>query len=123
MLSRSEQPEHAVPPIDYLDPDGPLVMAQPLDDRPTEEDGGEGPRRSSDRLPRPGRTLRAMFAVGMSLMLLLALGANPITAYGALIEGAFGSGNSLAETAAKAVPLLLVGLGICIAFRGGQHGR
>jgi ABC-type uncharacterized transport system permease subunit len=45
------------------------------------------------------------------------LGANPIQAYAALIEGAFGSGNAVAETAVKAVPLLLVGLGICIAFR------
>ena len=34
-----------------------------------------------------------------------------------MLEGAFGSGNALAETAVKAVPLLLVGLGICIAFR------
>jgi simple sugar transport system permease protein len=56
-------------------------------------------------------------ALAVGALMLLALGANPITAYGALIEGAFGSGNSLAETAAKAVPLLLVGLGICISFR------
>jgi simple sugar transport system permease protein len=56
-------------------------------------------------------------ALAVGAVMLLALGANPITAYGALIEGAFGSGNSLAETAAKAVPLLLVGLGICISFR------
>ena len=56
-------------------------------------------------------------ALAVGAVMLLLLGANPITAYGALIEGAFGSGNSLAETAAKAVPLLLVGLGICISFR------
>jgi simple sugar transport system permease protein len=49
--------------------------------------------------------------------MLLVLGANPIRAYGALLEGAFGSANALAETAVKAVPLLLVGLGICISFR------
>jgi ABC-type uncharacterized transport system permease subunit len=54
-------------------------------------------------------------ALAVGAVMLLILGANPIEAYGALLEGAFG--NALAETAAKAVPLLLVGLGICIAFR------
>jgi simple sugar transport system permease protein len=57
-------------------------------------------------------------ALAVGAVMLLILGANPITAYGALLEGAFGSVNSLAETASKAVPLLLVGLGICISFRG-----
>jgi simple sugar transport system permease protein len=56
-------------------------------------------------------------ALAVGAIMLLVLGANPIKAYGALVEGAFGSGNALAETAVKAVPLLLVGLGICIAFR------
>jgi ABC-type uncharacterized transport system permease subunit len=56
-------------------------------------------------------------ALALGAVMLLVLGANPIQAYGALVEGAFGSGNALAETAVKAVPLLLVGLGICIAFR------
>jgi simple sugar transport system permease protein len=57
-------------------------------------------------------------ALAVGAVMLLLLGANPIKAYGALLEGAFGSGNAVAETAVKAVPLLLVGLGICIAFRG-----
>ena len=56
-------------------------------------------------------------ALAVGAVMLLALGANPIKAYAALIEGAFGSQNNLAETAVKAVPLLLVGLGICISFR------
>ena len=56
-------------------------------------------------------------ALAVGAVMLLALGANPIKAYGALLEGAFGTTNALAETAVKAVPLLLVGLGICIAFR------
>jgi ABC-type uncharacterized transport system permease subunit len=56
-------------------------------------------------------------ALAVGAVMLLILGANPVRAYGALLEGAFGSGNALAETAVKAVPLLLVGLGICIAFR------
>jgi simple sugar transport system permease protein len=57
-------------------------------------------------------------ALAMGAIILLMLGANPVTAYGALLEGAFGSGNAVAETIVKATPLLLVGLGICIAFRG-----
>ena len=51
--------------------------------------------------------------------MLLLLGANPLEGYAALVEGAFGSGNAIADTAVKATPLLLVGLGICIGFRGG----
>jgi ABC-type uncharacterized transport system permease subunit len=56
-------------------------------------------------------------ALAVGAVMLLLLGANPIEAYAALVEGAFGSNNNLAETAVKAVPLLLVGLGICISFR------
>ncbi len=52
-------------------------------------------------------------------VMLLLLGANPITAYVAMAEGAFGSPNSIADTLVKATPLLFVGIGICIAYRGG----
>ncbi|MBC8506870.1 MAG: ABC transporter permease [Anaerolineales bacterium] len=58
----------------------------------------------------------AALAVGAIMMLFLKV--NPIEAYGALWEGAFGSTNAVAETLVKATPLLLVGLGICISFRG-----
>jgi simple sugar transport system permease protein len=50
--------------------------------------------------------------------MLLILGANPLEAFGALLDGAFGSANALADTVVKATPLLLIGLGICISFRG-----
>jgi simple sugar transport system permease protein len=50
--------------------------------------------------------------------MLLFLKVNPFEAYAALWDGAFGSTNALAETLVKATPLLLVGLGICISFRG-----
>jgi len=56
------------------------------------------------------------FAIGAIMLFLL--GVNPGEAYKAMLEGAFGSSNALAETLVKATPLLLVGLGICIAFRG-----
>ena len=58
-------------------------------------------------------------ALLVGAVMLLLLGANPIEGYAALFEGAFGSTNALADTAVKATPLLLVGLGICIAFRSG----
>ena len=55
------------------------------------------------------------FAVG-ALMIWL-LGASPVEGFSALLAGAFGGASELAETALKATPLLLVGTGICIAFR------
>ncbi len=62
--------------------------------------------------------LAVLGALAVGAVMLLVLGANPVEAYRALLEGAFGSTNAVAETAVKAVPLLLVGLGTCIAFRG-----
>lgn len=58
-------------------------------------------------------------ALLIGAVMLAVLGANPLEGYAALFEGAFGSTNSIADTAVKATPLLLVGIGICIAFRGG----
>ena len=57
-------------------------------------------------------------ALAVGAVTLLFFKVNPIEAYGALWTGAFGSANSFAETLVKATPLLLVGLGICISFRG-----
>jgi simple sugar transport system permease protein len=63
--------------------------------------------------------LATLAALAIGAVMLILLKANPVTAYAALLEGAFGSQNALADTLVKATPLLLVGLGICIAFRGG----
>jgi general nucleoside transport system permease protein len=57
-------------------------------------------------------------ALVVGAVMLLFLKVNPIEAYKALWEGAFGTSNAFAETLVKATPLLLVGLGICISFRG-----
>lgn len=62
--------------------------------------------------------IATLAALLIGAVMLLILGVNPIEAYGALLDGAFGSMNALADTAVKATPLLLVGLGICISFRG-----
>ncbi len=63
--------------------------------------------------------LATLAALGVGAVMLMVFDANPVVAYGALLEGAFGSTNALADTLVKATPLLLVALGICIAFRGG----
>lgn len=57
-------------------------------------------------------------ALLVGTIMLIVLDVNPIVAYGALLNGAFGNSNAIAETLVKATPLLLVGLGICIAYRG-----
>lgn len=50
-------------------------------------------------------------------VMLLLLGVNPAEAYAAMFSGVFGSVSGLTQALVKATPLLLVGLGICIAFR------
>jgi simple sugar transport system permease protein len=59
----------------------------------------------------------ALAALLVGAVMLAALGTNPLTGYRALVTGAFGGSYALGATAVKAVPLLLVGVGICIAFR------
>jgi general nucleoside transport system permease protein len=59
----------------------------------------------------------AVLALLIGAVLMLAFGANPVTGYHALLTGALGDTYALTSTAVKAVPLLLVGAGICIAFR------
>jgi len=63
--------------------------------------------------------LATLAALIVGAVMLVALGANPLQAYAALLDGAVGSVNSLADTIVKATPLLFVGVGICISFRGG----
>lgn len=57
-------------------------------------------------------------ALILGAVMLLILKVNPIDAYKALWDGAFGSSNAFAETLVKATPLLLIAIGICISFRG-----
>lgn len=76
----------------------------------------------SEWFPRLVDALLPVFATLAALLagaiMLLFLKVNPMEAYKALWDGAFGSSNAFAETLVKATPLLLVGLGICISFRG-----
>jgi ABC-type uncharacterized transport system permease subunit len=61
--------------------------------------------------------LAVLFALAVGAVILLLLGVNPLDAYAAMISGAFGTVFGITQSIAKATPLLLVGLGICIAFR------
>ena len=60
-----------------------------------------------------------LLALLVGAVMLIALGADPVKAYQALVEGAFGNTNAVADTLVRATPLLFVGVGICISFRGG----
>jgi simple sugar transport system permease protein len=63
--------------------------------------------------------LAVPLALVIGAFMLLALKVNPLTAYGALFDGIVGSVFGLTQTLVQATPLLLVALGIVIAFRGG----
>lgn len=77
-------------------------------------------------LPPHSRRLRAGLssfgAVLLSLLvgglLIVIAGGEPIAAYSALLDGAFGSPYALGQMLVLLVPLLVIGLGLALAFRG-----
>src|SRR5512136_213218 len=69
------------------------------------------------RAALPMLAMLAAMLIGAGMLLLLK--ANAFHAYAALFAGAFGSVYGFTQSLVKATPLLLVGLGVCIAFRGG----
>jgi general nucleoside transport system permease protein len=74
-------------------------------------------------LSRISEALLPLLAVPLALLIgagvLFAMGVNPLEAYSAMFQGAFGNISGFTQTLVKATPLLLVGLGVTIAFRGG----
>lgn len=67
---------------------------------------------------RAGLPILAMLAALLiGAIVLLFLKVNPLTAYASIFTGVFGSMSGFTQSLVKATPLLLVGLGICIAFR------
>ena len=58
-------------------------------------------------------------AVLIGAGVMLVTGHSPMTAYGALFSGAFGSTVNLSNTIANAIPLILSGLGVAIGFKSG----
>lgn len=57
--------------------------------------------------------------VGLAVgaIFILFSGADPLEAYAAMIRGAFGGQRQITETVLKATPLLIMGLGLTVAFR------
>ena len=60
-----------------------------------------------------------LLALVIGAILLAISGANPFSAYSALIEGSFGSMKALGRTLAKATPLIFSGLAVAFAFKAG----
>ena len=73
------------------------------------------------------RTWKAISVPLLSIVLALIIGAiiiwisgsNPIVAYLALLEGAFGSPEAIQRTLEKATPLVFAGLAVAFAFKAG----
>jgi general nucleoside transport system permease protein len=63
--------------------------------------------------------LAFIVALGIGAVIIALMGVNPLHAYAALLKGAFGNRNSLAETLLRAIPLGLAGVGVAIAFQAG----
>lgn len=61
--------------------------------------------------------LSIVMALLIGSVLLTATGYSPMKVYYTMLSGAFGSTYGLSETVVKAIPLLLCGLGVSIAFR------
>ncbi len=55
----------------------------------------------------------------ISSALIVARGANPLSAYAALFAGAFGSSNALANTVTRMVPIIMTGLAVTYGYRSG----
>ena len=78
----------------------------------------------------PGRAERVTMGAATSLLavvgallvgavILLVSGENPITAYAAILDGAFGDMFALGETLSRATPLAIIGCGAAVALRAG----
>lgn len=77
-----------------------------------------------DRLLSIGRELSiplgaVLLAALVGAVILLISGTNPLRAYGALLDGAFGSADTINRTLEKATPLLFAGLAVAFAFKAG----
>lgn len=64
--------------------------------------------------------LSVIVALLVVAIMISASGINPLKAYQALVKGSLGSVNGISETLVRATPLIFIGLGIAIAFRGGM---
>ncbi len=66
-----------------------------------------------------GPAFALLAAFGLGAMAIWVSGGNPITSFGAMFAGAFGSGPTVAETLVKSVPLIITGLAVALGLRAG----
>ena len=58
-------------------------------------------------------------AVVLGSLVMLLAGVNPVTAYAALFEGAFGSGEFIARSLARSTPYIVAALAVAFGFKAG----
>lgn len=63
------------------------------------------------------RILAVILALATVSIFLAILKLNPLQVYGTMVKGAFGSAYSIRQTIIQAIPLLIAGLGVAIAFK------
>lgn len=66
-----------------------------------------------------GPTLAVGLSLAIGAVIVFASGGDPVAAYIALFDGAFGSARAIGRTLQNATPLILTGLAVAVAFRGG----
>ena len=63
--------------------------------------------------------MAVVFGLAAGALLNLISGDSPITAYGGMLQGAFGSSDAIGRTLEKATPLIMAGLAVAFAFKAG----
>ncbi|MGE4177970.1 MAG: ABC transporter permease [Thermoleophilia bacterium] len=82
----------------------------------------EWKRRAVEAVTGPGlwsRVIAVLIALLLAAPLILAADANPLEAYRAMLDGAFGSSQAFADVLNRADTFILLGLGIAISIRSG----
>jgi len=79
-----------------------------------------GPSRRFRAARQAGTSLAAvLLALVFGALLVAVAGGDALAAYGALVEGGIGSPYAIGQVALVTTPLLIIGLGLSIAFRAG----
>jgi len=90
----------------------------------TTQNSTSGSERGESLWMRTWRTVSVplaavLLAVLIGAIILAVSGANPFRAYGALLQGAFGSSKAIGRTLEKATPLIMSGLAVAFGFKAG----
>lgn len=95
----------------------PVPDAAALPPRATAPNPAANRRATFNRLLIP--FLAVLTAVIIGSILIVLAGLDPIKAYGGLLQGAFGTDAGLVRSLTKMTPLILSGLAVAFAFKGG----